>query len=88
MLGRTSSSPSLRDIKTGDRVELIGETGVYLVVRIDRKRHCADLMLMGSNARMEYGIHFSAICPMSERSDEPQRSNFRHLSFESAEGDD
>jgi len=53
--------PSVGTLEVGANVELIGEQGVYLVVRVDRRRHCADLMLMGSNARMEFGIHLSAI---------------------------
>jgi hypothetical protein len=55
------TAPSSPKIGAGDRVEIIGEPGIFLVVRIDRKRHCADVMRMGSNARVEFGIHLAAI---------------------------
>lgn len=75
-----SPSPSFRTIEVGARVELIGELGTYLVVRIDRRRHCADLMLMGSNARMEFGIHFSAIRPISKAASGTERRDLHELS--------
>jgi len=60
-------APSSARIGVGDRVEIVGEPGTFLVVRIDRKRHCADLLCMGSNARMEFGIHLAAIRPYAEK---------------------
>jgi hypothetical protein len=52
------------------------------VVRVDRRRHCADLMLMGSNARMEFGIHISAIRPVSGSPSRTQRRDLHELTNE------
>ena len=59
-----SQSPPVRSPSTpevGAKVEIIGERGTYLVVRVDHQRYTADLMLMGHNAKMELGVHFSCI---------------------------
>jgi hypothetical protein len=58
--------PAWPKVRPGDRAQIIGEPGVFLVVRIDRKRHCADLLLMGPNARLELGIHLSSILPYAQ----------------------
>jgi hypothetical protein len=81
--------PGRLPFEVGEKVEIAGEPGKYLVVRIDRRRCVADLMLMGRNARMEFGVHFAAITPVRQG----QSSGWRVLktnllAFEGADGDD
>jgi hypothetical protein len=49
--------------EVGQKVEVIGETGIFLIVRIDRQRYCADLLRMGASARMELGIRLACLIP-------------------------
>jgi hypothetical protein len=75
--------------EVGERVEVVGEPGKYLVVRIDRRRCVADLMLMGQNAQMEFGVHFGAIAPLRQGQSSGWRDLMANrLAFEGAEGDD
>jgi hypothetical protein len=47
--------------KVGNKVQIKGERGVYLVLRVDRQRYIADLLLMTGKVRVEFGVQFSAI---------------------------
>jgi hypothetical protein len=51
----------------GDKVEIVGEKGVYLVVRVDGRRYLADLMLVCKTAKVEAGVAFAAIKPVPNR---------------------
>jgi hypothetical protein len=52
-------------LEVGAKVEILGEQGVYLVVRVDDQRYVADLMLMGKTARLEQGVSFGNIRPVA-----------------------
>ena len=81
--------PGQLPFEVGEKVEIAGEPGQYLVVRIDRRRCVADLMLMGQNARMEFGVHFAAINPLRQGQSSGWRGlKTNHLAFETAEGND
>lgn len=54
-------------LEVGAKVEILGERGLYLVVRVDEQRYAADLMLMGKTARVEQGVSFNNIRPIAER---------------------
>ena len=81
--------PGQLPFEVGEKVEILGEPGKYLVVRIDRRRCVADLMLMGQNARMEFGVHFGAINPLRQgQSSGWHGLKMNRLAFERSGGDD
>lgn len=50
----------------GTRVRIVGESGMFLVVRVDARRYLADVIRMDKTARVEEGIHFSLIHALPE----------------------
>jgi len=44
----------------------MGERGEYMIIRVDRKRHLADLMHMGAVRRVEEGVPLQALRPLRE----------------------
>ena len=56
----------LEHVAVGTKVQIIGEPGNYVVVRVDPKRYTADLMLVGQLSKMEFGVHFRSLRPASE----------------------
>lgn len=57
-------SPSRSLFEVGEQVQIIGERGTYVVVRIDHRRYAADLLLIGENHTVEFGVRLAAIRPM------------------------
>lgn len=58
-------SPSRCVFEVGEQVQIIGERGTYVVVRIDHRRYAADLLLIGENHTVEFGVRLAAIRPVS-----------------------
>jgi hypothetical protein len=52
--------------KTGQRVRVVGSDQEYMVIRVDRKRHMADLMRMSAVPRVESGVLLVALRPVPE----------------------
>ncbi len=67
-----------KGIEVGAKVEILGEAGVYLVMRVDELRYVADLMLMGKTARVEQGVSFSTIRPVVENPGSPS-ANWKRM---------
>lgn len=81
--------PGRVPFEVGEKVYIAGEPGTYLVVRIDRRRCLADVMLMGQNARMEFGVHFAAITRAADqKSPSRRRLVLAEPAFEGAEAND
>lgn len=57
----THAPAPLEHVAVGTKVQIIGEPGNYVVVRVDPKRYTADLMLMGQLSKMEFGVHFRSL---------------------------
>jgi len=66
----------------GQRVCVMGERGEYMIIRVDRKRHLADLMHMGAVRRVEEGVPLQALRPLRE-----EKSNRLSLLAELKTGD-
>lgn len=71
--------------EVGAKVEIIGEKGTYLVVRLDHQRYTADLMLMGLNAKMELGVHFACIRVLPDPRTTSYATTYKRFILESTE---
>lgn len=80
-----TSKPHIPEgLEVGAKVEILGEQGLYLVVRVDEQRYAADLMLMGKTARVEQGVSFNNIRPVAERRGTGSARGFLGLNSEKA----
>ncbi len=61
LAGRRSSL-----VRAGQRVEIAGEKDVFTVLRVDSKRHLADLLRDGAVRKVETGIPLSLLRVVSE----------------------
>lgn len=52
---------AFQHVTVGAKVQIIGEPGNYVVVRVDPQRYTADLMLVAQPSRMEFGVHFRSL---------------------------
>ena len=50
----------------GARVRILGESGIFVVVRVDLRRYVVDVIRMDKKAQVEEGIHFALIQPLTE----------------------
>jgi hypothetical protein len=59
------------EVRAEQRVRLDGEPGIYTVLRIDPRRHLADLLREGDVRKVETGIPFALLHALNE-SDEAE----------------
>jgi hypothetical protein len=57
----------------GQRVRVVGETGEFMVIRVDRPRKTADLMRMTEIRRVEEGVSLRVIRPVKPEEDHSSR---------------
>ena len=57
---RTPARPC-HELRTGQRVQIQGETGEFTILRVDRERHVADLLPDGAIRKIEAGIPLSLL---------------------------
>jgi hypothetical protein len=48
------------------RVHVAGEEGEFMVIRVDRARHSADLMKMTGIRRVEEGVSLTGLRPVKD----------------------
>jgi hypothetical protein len=53
-------------IRPGQQVRIDGRREIFVVLRIDRERHLADLLRQGSLRTVQSGIHLSALRVVGE----------------------
>lgn len=54
-------SALLPHVAVGAKVEIVGERGTYVVVRVDPQRYTADLMLVSGRSTVELGVRFESL---------------------------
>jgi hypothetical protein len=57
----------LVEVRAGQRVRLDGEPGIYTVLRVDPRRHLADILREGDLHKVEAGIPVALLHALSER---------------------
>ena len=69
--------------RIGQRVRIEGQPGEYVVLRVDMKRFCADLMLTTGNHEIEQNVPYFAIEPVSATEDRENEPDFSAADAES-----
>jgi hypothetical protein len=65
----TLASRNANQIFPGQKVRIAGHSEMFVVLRVDRERHLADLLRHGSVRRVETGIPLALLRPI-RKSDE------------------
>ena len=58
----------------GQQVTIEGQPGVYVVLRLDKKRFAADLMLTTGNHELEENVPYFAIEPVAREESQVRKS--------------
>lgn len=62
----TGSGAQTNFARAGQQVQIVGRDDVYIVLRVDKKRHLADLLGQGSVRKVETGIPLALLRVVAE----------------------